>query len=198
MSQGGYTDTASNACGTCFVKFDDLAVVIDCAVKYLPNIATKCAAQLATDDIGKFWSRALDCFYEYVKETDTAGDVKKGVIEFIEQSNGEKKSYEEWGTFVIVSSCRLETQSHGLDEDFFEACAKCYEDSNNLSVLRNCSSTFLPSMHGQWAKEMEANDVDLFWTGLLDCFYRYVKEKDAGAQVQRGVKAWMEMEKNGV
>ena len=44
---------------------------------------------------------------------------------------------------------------------------------------------------------MEANDVDLFWTGLLDCFYRYVKEKDAGAQVQRGVKAWMEMEKNG-
>ena len=52
-------------------------------------------------------------------------------------------------------------------------------------------------MHGQCAKEMEANVVDSFWTGLLDCFYRYVKEKDAGAQVQRGVKAWMEMETNG-
>ena len=111
MSQGGYTDAASNACGTCFERFDDLAVVIDCAINYIPNIATKCAAQLATDDIGKFWSRALDCFYEYVKETDTTGEVQKGVIEFIEQSNGEKKSYEEWGTFVIVSSCRLETQS---------------------------------------------------------------------------------------
>jgi len=109
----------------------------------------------------------------------------------------------DWSTFIIGSSCTLETlTSEGeIDEEAASKdCGGCFDqletaipEGTGHEVVKNCSATFLPKITTQCGGVLDLDaGFDQFWEGVLKCFYEYVKEKDTDGQIQTAVKEWME------
>jgi len=109
----------------------------------------------------------------------------------------------DWFTFIIGSSCTLETlTSEGeIDEKAAsKVCGGCFDpletatnDETVREVVRNCSATFLPNIATQCGAVLGVDaESDQFWEGVLKCFYEYVEEKDTDGSIQTAVKEWME------
>ena len=96
---GGELDYLSaESCGNCFRQLatavpsgDGPAVVRNCSATFLPNITTLCRTTLEKEtSFDKFWEPVLKCFYAYVKETDSNGDIQRGVKEWMKHHEYDK------------------------------------------------------------------------------------------------------------
>jgi len=107
----------------------------------------------------------------------------------------------DWPTFIIGSSCALETMSNDgvIDEAASEDCGECYDkiektiiEETKADIMRNCTADFLPNIY-PLCKDVMEKDQDLKnWDEIMECMYGYVMKKDADGYVQAGVKEWME------
>jgi len=104
----------------------------------------------------------------------------------------------DWKTFIIGSSCTIETlTSDGMiDDKASEVCGECYDKMDGAKatgsawdVMKNCSATFLPNIYTS-CKDMLDRDQEN-WDGSMECMYGYVEEKDTDGHVQAAVKDWM-------
>ena len=121
-----------------------------------------------------------------------------------------KKDDFDWTTFIIGSSCSLESLGPDgtVDHSKSEACGNCIgrlgsaaAEGQEGQILSNCSQTFLPNIAETCSETLEKKEnFYTMWEEALECFYGYVVEKDVDGKVQRSVKEWMkyqeEMEEN--
>jgi hypothetical protein len=103
-----------------------------------------------------------------------------------------------WFTFIIGSSCLLETilPNGTFDNTASNLCGECFDsaEANYEEIFTNCSVAFLPNITAQCVEVMEevGETMSFDWDTVLGCFYSYVAEMDGNWIVQTAVKEWMD------
>jgi hypothetical protein len=143
--------------------WDGAELVRNCSSTFLPNITDHCSTDLEEDtSFGMFWIRTKDCFNDYVKENYFDGDVETDVLEWLTNNHDEDKF--DWSDFIIGSSCALESLlvDGEYDQKTANACEKCFGQlkeasilDDGLTIVRNCSNIYLPSISDQCTAYLE-------------------------------------------
>ena len=189
----------SEECGKCFDQLDTAAakgkgpeVVANCSALFLTNITARCEEELGAEtDFEVYWEGVLECFYGYVTDNDKDGKVQTEMKKWMKKQ--EEKF--DWGTFIIGSSCMLETSET-------EECGTCFDQLDTAAakgkepeVVANCTAVFLPNIAAKCEVELVADtDLEVYWEGVLECFYGYVTDNDKDGKVQTEMKKWMKQQ----
>ena len=222
LPDGEYDQEANKSCVDCFGQlaivppWEGSDIVRSCSSTHLPNIKEHCNSELEQETIfRKLWMESKKCFNDYVKKNDVNfkvfKDIKEGMKHFVA-----KKKFD-WSSFIIGTSCALETllPDGDYDEEAIESCRECFDEikdavplGDGQEVIHNCSSIFFPNIFDHCIAELNAVEEPAcyyscnedqkkkisfgeFWTTAQRCFYEYVKETDEDGHIQGDIKEWM-------
>merc|ERR1712142_266573 len=154
LSEGEYDEQKLESCRDCFQDiatvptWEGSELVVNCSSIHLPNIAGNCSAELGEDVVFEtFWESAKKCFYDFVKMSGLYEQIREDVRKTMEDN--ESKDELDWGTYLIVTSCALETllPDGEYDDEAADNCMSCF-DHNMLGEgpagVRSCAGEHLP------------------------------------------------------